>query len=168
MFCPTIASCIITMQYGVLSVMLDDDICAGYMMLSMGHEMCGDNFLTICGPLRWYGVFSYFLFSFSFSFSFFFFSSFSLFFFFIYFFFFLFSFLSCPHLFCLLILEFFLVLFFGGDMAWTCYMIHSVRHLSPSVDCLPCTLKVRAHQQGVVLFHLLITISLLKNKTKDW
>ena len=43
-------------QYGVLSVMLDDDNCDGYTTLSMGHGMCGGNFLTKCSPVKRYGV----------------------------------------------------------------------------------------------------------------
>ena len=43
-------------QNGVLSVMLDDDNCDGYTTLSMGHGMCGNDFLSTCGPPARFGV----------------------------------------------------------------------------------------------------------------
>ena len=43
-------------QNGVKSVMLDDDNCDGNTTISMGHGMCGDTFLTSCGPFGRFGV----------------------------------------------------------------------------------------------------------------
>ena len=43
-------------QEGVLSAMLDDDNCDAYTTLSMGHGMCGPDFLDSCGPRGRFGV----------------------------------------------------------------------------------------------------------------
>ena len=43
-------------QYGVMSVLLDDDNCDAYSTLSMGHGLCGEDFLATCGPVERFGV----------------------------------------------------------------------------------------------------------------
>ena len=43
-------------QYGVKSVLLDDDSCDCYSTLSMGHGMCGTGFNTKYGPASRFGV----------------------------------------------------------------------------------------------------------------
>lgn len=43
-------------QYGVRSVLLDDDNCDCYTTLSMGHGMCGSGFAVVYGPAQRFGV----------------------------------------------------------------------------------------------------------------
>ena len=43
-------------QYGVRSVLLDDDNCDCYSSLSMGHGMCNANHDTQFGPANQFGV----------------------------------------------------------------------------------------------------------------
>ncbi len=43
-------------QYGVKSVLMDDDNCDCYTTLSMGHGMCRTGFSTKYGPASRFGV----------------------------------------------------------------------------------------------------------------
>ena len=43
-------------QYGVKSILLDDDNCDCYSSLSIGHGMCGSGFSTSFGPKNRFGV----------------------------------------------------------------------------------------------------------------